>query len=488
MSQCLLLADDMDSWKSGDDALISDACIGEPHPNSQASNVNNVTRVAPVASPGEIDLFNLVRSVWRRRTLVVGVTGLCALIGVGYVYLVTPVYEASTMLRPVAINQLDALNRSQIYSLPPAEALKRVGAALDSYNSRLEFFRSRPDLIDAFQSEGENLDEAFEEFNRDALTLIQPDPKKPGPFSTYIGLKMRYKKGVDGADILNDFVDFAVEQERRELSKDLQIILENRLVEVDEKLRSAVSEYQAGKESSIARLEEADVVKRAELNDELKALRVQLKLHREARLEQLDEAISIARSLGLKKPTTPSLMADEVTDGGSVIRTEVNNQQAPLYFLGTEVLEAERNTLRKRVSDDFVEPRVAQIRKELIMLSNNRKVQALKARENEEAFLEGIEALRVERTRLQGIDTGLKGLALVSIDQRATSSSKPVKPNKMLVVLGACIVGLFLGAAIALLRGAFKDHLRQAKILEIDGAGECFSPSELAQVKSAKFV
>ncbi|WP_367237599.1 Wzz/FepE/Etk N-terminal domain-containing protein [Pseudomonas sp. Rh2] len=442
--------------------------------------MNSIARVSSLSDPGEIDLFNLVRSVWRRRALVLGVAGLSAFIGISYAYLVTPIFEVSSTLRPVALNQLDALNRSGIYNLPPDQALKRVGATLDSYNARLDFFRSRPDLVDAFQDYGESLEQAFENFNKNTLTLVQPDPKKADLLSAYIGLKMRYEKGVDGAGILNDFVSYAIERERVRLSKDVQAILDNRLVEIDTKLNSAVSEYQAAKESNIARLEEEDAIKRAELNDELKALRVQLRLRREARLAQLEEAISIAKSLGLKKPSTPSLMADEVVSSGSVIRTEVNSQQAPLYFLGSEVLEAERNALRKRVSDDFAEPRIAQIRKELIMLSTNRKVQVLKARENEAAFLEGIEDLRVERARLLGIDTKFDGLELVSVDQRAVASNKAVRPNKVLVVLFAFVGGLVVGVLIALLRGVFKDRLRQLKILQIEGSSTQVAVVEVA--------
>lgn len=196
-----------------------------------------------------------------------------------------------------------------------------------------------------------------------------------------------------------------------------------------------MSDYQTGNESRIARLKEADAIKRAQLNDELKALRAQLKLSREARLAELDEAIGVARSLGLKKPSTPNLMADEGGASGNVIRTEVNGRPVPLCFMGTEVLEAERAALRKRTSDNFVEPRIGQIRKELILLSISRTVQTIKNRANEPAFLEGIEALRVERARLRALDTQLQGLHLVSIDQRAVASSKPVKPHKLTIVL-----------------------------------------------------
>lgn len=398
-----------------------------------------------------------------------------AMMGVALAYVTPPEFEVSTTLRPVELNQLDALNRSKIYSLPPAEALKRVGARLDSYGARLDFFRTRSDLIKAFQDDGQSIEQAFQEFNNTALSVVLADPKKTDLLSDFIGLKMRYGKDIDGAAVLNDFVDYAVEQERIQLSRDMQVILSNRLLEVDAKLNSALSEYRAGNDVRIARLEEDDAIKRAQLDDELKALRVQLKLQRHARLAELDEAISIASSLGLRKPSTPSLMADQLSASGNIIRTEVNGRPVPLYFMGTEVLEAERAVLRKRTSDDFVEPRIGQIRKELILLSNNRSVEAIKARANEHYFLEGIEALRVERARLQSIDTQMLGLHLVSIDQRAAASGKPVKPRKAFVVGVASVVGLLLGVIIALVRAAFKSHVRQMRTIRLDDANTVLS-------------
>ncbi|WP_414156934.1 Wzz/FepE/Etk N-terminal domain-containing protein [Pseudomonas sp. BNK-15] len=439
-----------------------------------------------MAASGEIDLFRVARTIWRRRIFIVALAGACGLIGAVAAFTITPVYETSTTLRPVALNQLDALNRSKIYSLPPADALKRVGATLESYNARLDFFRSKPDLINAFQDEGETVEQAFENFNTGALSVAQSDLKKTDLLSDFISLKMRYEKGVNGPSILNDFVDYAIELERVQLSKDMQVILANRLSEIDAQLSSAMKQYQAGNEGRIARLEENDAIKRAQLNDELRALRVQLKLRREARLAELEEAISVARSLGLKKPSTPSLMADEGVVSGSVIRTEVNGRQVPLYFMGTEVLDAERAALRKRASDDFVEPRIGQIRKELIMLSTNRKVQAIKARANEEAFLEGIDALRAERARLQAIDTQLQGLHLVNVDQRAVASAKPIKPRKAVIVLMALVGGLLLGIVIAILRGAFKDHLLQLRVLEIEGSAQRVISDDLPQQNSVR--
>ena len=106
---------------------------------------------------------------------------------------------------------------------------------------------------------------------------------------------------------------------------------------------AARANYDTDKESKIAKLLEGDKLKRAQLEDELSALRLQMKMERTNRLAELSEAIAIAKSMGIKTPTTPSSMADAARGGSSqVMRTEVNNQKIPLFFLGTEALEAER--------------------------------------------------------------------------------------------------------------------------------------------------
>ena len=171
------------------------------------------------------------------------------------------------------------------------------------------------------------------------------------------------------------------------------------------------------------------------------------------RINQLNEAIRIATSLGISKPTTPSsLGAPEITSQGSVIRTEVNNQQIPLYFMGSEALEAERKALLPRRSDDFTEPRIAQIARELKLLEHNRQIEVLKSRENEDLFLKDLAGWREEAARLRSLQLDAGSLKLVSIDQRAVEPRQPIKPKKALIVALALVLGGMLGMFVALVR------------------------------------
>lgn len=410
-------------------------------------------RIPPVSPSEEIDLVAIFQALWRQKILIASVTVLVGALAAAYAFTTTPEYQVSSVLRPAAINELDALNRSGVYGLPAGEALNKVGASLESYDTRLSFFRSHQNLFKAFERPGRTLEQSFEEFNRNSISLILPDPKKADSLSAYIKLEMSYPKGIDGVAILNEFIEFAIDTERQQIGADLNVIIRNRLNEIEGKLKAARSGYEIDKEAKIASLTEADVLRRAQLQDELRALRVQLKTVRADRLALLNEAIGIAKSLGIKKPATPSSLGDSDRSGGaSTIRTEINNQQIPLYFMGVDALEAEKNALLQRKSDDFTEGRIAQIAKELQLLQANRQIEVLNRRENEDLFLSNVEPLRAEEARLRNLNIDMSRLKLVTIDKQALEPLSPIKPKKALILALGLILGGLLGVLIALFR------------------------------------
>lgn len=409
-------------------------------------------RTPPFHPSGEVDLVALLQSVCQQKKLIICVTAVAVFVAAAYAFMATPEYQVSSVLRPAAINELDALNRSEVYKLPPGEALIKVGAALESYDTRLSFFRANQQLFKNFERPGRTLEQSFEEFNRNSINLILPDPKKADSLSAYIKLEMNYPKGVDGVGILNSFVTYAIDSERQQIAADLDVIVKNRLNELSGKWAAARSNYVIDKEAKIASLREGDTLKRNQLQDELKALRAQLKTLRQDRIAQLNEAINIARSLGIKKPSTPSSLGDADRSGAnSVMKTEINNQQVPLYFMGVDALEAERSALSQRKSDDFTEGRIALISKELQLLQNNRQIEVLNLREKEDLFLNGVEPIRAEIARLGNLNIDMSRLKLVSIDRQALEPLRPVKPRKAMILIGGLVIGFMLGVFAAMI-------------------------------------
>lgn len=416
----------------------------------------------------EIDLAALCQALWAQKLAIVLVTLLVGMLALAYAFLATPEYQVQSVVRPAAIKDLDALNRTGVYELTPEQAMQRVGASLDSYDSRLEFFRANQGLFEALRQPNRSLEQTFESFNKEAFKMLQPDSKKTDNLSAYVGIQLAYPQGVDGVALVNGLVDYVLQRERERIADDLAVVIQNRLNQLDLKMAAARASYEASKEAKIAELLEADNLKRAELQDELKALRQQLKTRRDNRIAQLDEAARIAKALGIAKPTTPSSLGEvERMTQGSVIRTEVNNQQIPLYFMGSETLEAERDTLRQRRSDDFTEPRIAQIAKELQLLANNRQVEVLNKRENEDLFLKDLATWREEAARLRSLQVDVSSLKLVDIDQVALEPLRPINPQKALILALGLVLGGMLGIFIALVRSMLGKKTSQKQTAQL---------------------
>jgi chain length determinant protein (polysaccharide antigen chain regulator) len=417
------------------------------------------------STPEEIDLVELFRALWRQKLLIIGVTLIVTLLAAAYAFLSTPYYETRTYLRPVPQSSLDQLNETGIYKLTPEEAINRVAGALSSYDNRLDFFLNNQELFQHIPKRGDSLEQTFAGFNEKAFEMLHPDPKRTDNRSAFVGLELTYPKGMDGASVVNGFVAYVLELERQEIADDLESLINNRLASLDMNMQAQRASYTASKQAKIAALLEEDALKRAELQDELVALREELKTRRTNRIQQLGEAISIAESLGIRTPTSPSAMTESTRGGTQVIRTEVTNQEMPLYFMGTEALAAERDALANRKSDDFVEPRVAEIQSELAMLEHNREVELLQEREGEDLYLTNLAELREEAARLKGIKLDTERLKLVRLDQPALQSLNPVKPKKAMILALGLVLGGMLGVFIALVRSLMTRNNEQDPIL-----------------------
>lgn len=402
----------------------------------------------------EIDLVDLFQKLWQQKLLIIVCTMVFTLCAAVYAWNATPYYQVKSLLRPAPLKDLDAINSTGVYKLSPKEALQRVGASLDSYSLRSQFFREKTSLFEPLKKGSRSLEEEFEIFNEKSFTLLQPDPKKTDNLTPFVGMQLVYPEYVDGVAILNGLVQQAITDERRRVVEDLEGVIQNRLNEIERQMQSARASYEAGKESTIAQLSEGDTLQRAILQDELKALRGELRAQRINRITQLDEAIAIAKSLGITKPTNPTSLGNtgEALGQGNVFRTEVISQQFPLHFMGTEALEAERSILLKRRSDDHTDPKIATIQSKLEMLEHNRKIEIMQKRQNEDLFLTQLAEMREEAARLKSIKLDLDNFNLVRIDQPAIMPLRPIKPKKLMILAIGVVLGGMLGVFAALVR------------------------------------
>lgn len=400
----------------------------------------------------EIDLYELFQSIWQEKILIVIITAVVTIFAIGYALTITPIYQVQSIVRPVTIKDLDELNGTEIYKLNPTQALQQVGASLRSYETRLNYFKANQALFEKILLPNKSIEQIFQDFNQNGIKTLTPDAKTTDDLSKYVGIQLQFSKGVDGTAIVNGLISYTINQEKQQVTDNLAAIIENNLERLELKIDSARAGYLANKKSQIAKLTEDDKLKKLQLLDELTALRDELKTKRLNRIKELDEAIAIAKSMGINKPATPSSLTKNSQASGNVVYTEITNQQIPLYFMGTKALNAERVILTARTNDDFTSDRIVAITKSLKLLEQNRQVEILKARENEDLFITEIEEDRKEIARLKGLSVDMDKLKLVRIDQQAIEAISPIKPNKLLIVAVGIVLGGMLGLFTALIR------------------------------------
>lgn len=400
----------------------------------------------------EIDLYELFQSIWQEKMLIVLITTFATIVALGYAFNITPTYQVQSIVKPTTIKELDELNGTDVYLLSPEQAIEQVSASLESYSTRFSYFQENQELFEKMLPDNKTLEQSFSDLNRVNIKTLKPDAKANTGPSKYVGIQLQYPKKVDGAAIVNGLIAHVIKQEKKQVEESLKVVVSNKLERLELRIDSARAAYMANKKSQIAKLTESDKLKKAQLHDELTALREELKTKRLNRIKELDEAIIIAKSMGINKPATPSSLTKNSGTSGNVVHTEITNQQIPLYFMGTEALNAERMILKERTNDDFTSDRLVEITKALKLLEQNRQVEILKTRENEDRFITEIEEDRKEIARLKGLTVDMEKLELVRIDQQAIEPTSPIKPNKKLIVAIGIVLGGMLGIFAALIR------------------------------------
>ncbi|MBS7818539.1 Wzz/FepE/Etk N-terminal domain-containing protein [Wohlfahrtiimonas chitiniclastica] len=413
----------------------------------------------PEQNNDEIDLFELVATLWRGKWLIVGVTVVCTVVAIIASLMMTPVYKVKSVLKPVNSDKIFAINDTGVYSTTPEALFSDVEQEVYSYQGRENYLLDNQNLLQPLlENTTLSVDQVIAKFDADNFKITPS--KKDDPIRS-ITIELTYPKGIDGVQIVNGFVKKVSSAVKEEIPHIIQNRIDQKKQELKDQITALRASYKLDIDSQIAVLNEQDKLRTAMLKDELSALRLELKLKRENRIAQLNEAISIATKLNYIKPTSLSAASDKKGSAeinGNVILTEVNNQTLPLYFMGTEALTAERNALLSRTNDDFTNPRIAEIEKELVLLQNNRKVELLKLRENHDLFLADITLIEKQIAKLNTIDPNITRFSVVSIDEKAQTPLKASKPNKALITIIGFLLGGMLGCMIVLIRQAVRNR------------------------------
>lgn len=339
----------------------------------------------------EIDLFELWDNIWQQRFVVVTITALATVIGLAYALMATPIYKSEAYLLPPLSKDLQELqinisdvassssdgtriNVSLDINVDSKSTFERLTNNLRSRTLRRDFYEANELAI--YFSENptdQSSNRLFQNNFNNKISVTTPSNRDEG---NQMVVSFEITDAELSAKWLNAYVDYAIAQTKTQIIEDVRSKIQKRVSELEMMMSS---------------------------------MRSTAENKRQDRLAELEEALQLAKSIGLR---------------------DIQSAESPVpekeYLRGTRALEAEIAVLKQRKSDD--------------------------------PFIDGIRDLQRYLSYLNSITIEPENVQIARIDQQALVPQGPIKPNKKLIVILSVLLGGMLGVFVALIRAAVKNR------------------------------
>ena len=291
----------------------------------------------PTYQDDEIDLFELIETLWKEKVLIILFTVFAAVGGAGYAFLATPTYEAEVRLLPPSSKDVAELNKlsgapyvananananaNAIFA--PSSVFERFVQNLESSSLRKEFLM-KPEVSSFYNPDGQPTSRVWKGFSESLVV------SKPGKNSNATTLKVALSDPVLTADFANAFVDLALSSTKVDLISDFQEELSQSKDRITATIDSRKQTYVSQIETELAKLREAKLVAS------------KIGIEREDSTDRLAGA-------------NENLMVDEMRR---------------LYRLGTVAISAEIEAMQARIKDDSLIPGLVALQQQLAYLDS----------------------------------------------------------------------------------------------------------------------
>jgi len=281
----------------------------------------------------EINLFELIESLWKEKVLIVAITAVITLIGLGYAFLTPATYEARVEIILPSISNTAELQKFDILKSSQTQTQTQTQIFTDF----LSILRSNQ-LIKKFLLEEGVMKSLFEKETSQQIAIeqlkkmTQLDLPKKGP-KNGASFKLQFNDAELAAKYANQLVELATQQYRKNISLAFESQKDQRIKRLNDE-----------KNSLIATNEER-------LNQEI---------------TKLQEAYLIAQKLDIFEPRESKDQTVKTESLSSVVTEEMRY----LYTQGTRALNAEIETLTNRKKNLSMVNGLIEIKQALSLLDN----------------------------------------------------------------------------------------------------------------------
>ncbi|MBS7834590.1 LPS O-antigen chain length determinant protein WzzB [Wohlfahrtiimonas chitiniclastica] len=323
----------------------------------------------PEQNNDEIDLFELVATLWRGKWLIAGVTFVCTVVAIIFAFIIIkPVYQATAIITQPTVSQIAPINLGLLYQARSTE----VSIAINNNNNN-------------------NNNNNSDYYNQD----LYPQP---------ITNKMAFATFLDALQTSNAILKQDKNNQNRYTLSQQNFSAEQALAD----LKSQLNESNIHAISILSAQQNGErIIIMDNIINTLSTLRNRMDKAQKIKIQQLNNALTIAEKLNITQPILPI---------------------SEPYMQGTEALTAQIQLLESDKAFYTNDPQYNEL----------------------SSMLEYYQSIQNHQ---------LPELMTFNLLQKPTVSLEPIKPNKKLITIIGFLLGGMLGCMIVLIRQAVRNRL-----------------------------
>ena len=248
----------------------------------------------------EISLIDLWRVLVKQKRTIIGVTALVTLIAIAYALLSPSIYRAESLLLPPTEKMIAPYNLSGVQGVQGVTVEEVFDVFKQHLNSRQphrQVFNEKDVLEKLVPETASSVEQEriFEGFAKGFK--VAASKAKEGTSSLTLSLEGADPEWV--AEMVNRTVQAANRLTIAQIAADLETKVGARKQRVRQEIFQLRKIAAKQRQDEITRLNDQDQLERSQIEDQIHALRAEAKSKRKGRIQELEEAANIARSLGI---------------------------------------------------------------------------------------------------------------------------------------------------------------------------------------------
>lgn len=430
----------------------------QPSAQQQPTNLQPVIYGYPpnVARRDEIDLGDLIVKLMKQWKLMAVIVVVGTIVSVLIALSLPKVYQQEVILSRPNVADIINLNTNGLTQYSPEELFTRYYDELRSPKNLEQFIKEQSYLPRLYPESDQPENQLMFGFNKNfTIAILEPKPETKGALVTNpsrLSMTITHQQEEVIAEILNNFskaigdqlIQTITAEQKKKIASELSLInIEISLLRMKARL---------DREQEIALLEEKNTELKNEIIEKIEALKVGATIEKNSLIIVMYEAFALAKKLNIQKPTYLSDFSRQQEVGKALTEIKFSeNQELPLYLMGTEYLAAKTAELKARGDETPFIKEYSELKQRLLLLENDARLAALKVRESDDPYIEGLNSNLQRVGELKELSLSFDSVSGYRIEKSAEAQGQPIKPNrKLIVILGAMASGF-----VAIMLGIF---------------------------------